>query len=158
MNKLLSMLVIFGILIHVAPYNVHACQCGPPPGPLDQYAQVEAAFTGIVISITQDQTYPAFNNVEIHVTGIWKGIAASIVHVLTSPFDGSCGFTFLLAQEYLIYADDDLITESGPWTTTVCTRTRLVTDAQEDFDALGLPGPVPVKSVSWGAVKAMYDE
>ncbi len=158
MTKLLSIVVILGVLIHVAPFNVRACTCGPPPTPLDQYAEVEAAFTGIVIGITEDQTYPAFNNVEILVTGIWKGISTSIVHVLTQKSSAACGMFFVVSDEYVVYADDDLITESGPWATNLCTRTRPVSAAQEDFDALGPPGPVPVSSVSWGIVKAMYNE
>ncbi len=158
MTRLLSIVVITGVLIHVAPIHVRACSCGPPLTPLDQYAEVEAAFTGVVINITEDQTYPTFNNVEILVTGIWKGISTSIVHVLTPRSSAACGVFFVVTHEYVIYADDDDIVESGPLSTHSCSRTRPVSAAQEDFDALGPPGPVPVRSVSWGIVKAMHDE
>jgi hypothetical protein len=160
MIRALTILVVVWGLLQAAAVPSRACSCGPdyPPTPLEQYAAADAAFTGTVIGIAEDQTFPAFNNVTILVTGIWKGISTSIVHVLTSKTDGGCGVFFVVSDEYFIYAYNDRIFEGGPWSTDSCTRTTTVSSAQEDFDALGPPGPVPVSSVSWGIVKTVYDE
>jgi hypothetical protein len=158
MNRLLFVVVLTGLLLTVNPCSVHACQCGPPPSPLDDYNQVEAVFTGVVISIEQDETYTEFNSVEIQITSFWKGVSTATVYVLTGWFEGSCGYTFTIGEEYIIYADDDFLTESGPLVTDVCHRTRLVADAQEDYDVLGDPDTVPVDSESWGVIKSIHKE
>jgi hypothetical protein len=151
---------ITAVILLLVPDQSYSCSCGPnwPPTPLDQYADAQAAFTGTVSSITVNQTYPAFYDVVFLVTGIWKGISTSVVTVLTAISDGACGVFFVVGEEYVVYAYDDHIYEGGPWSTNSCTRTSRVEFAQEDFDALGNPGPVPVESVSWGVIKTIYQE
>jgi len=136
----------------------HACTCGPTPTPLEQYAVSDAAFTGVVVSVTQDQAFPDFNDVTIFVTGVWKGVSTSTVHVFTPTTGAACGMTFLLTTEYLIYAFLDGVTLGEPLSTGLCTRTKTVSSAQEDLDALGPAHPVPVLSASWGIIKTMYSE
>ena len=94
--KILISGIIAGLIL-LSPVFSHACTCGInyPPTPLDQYADAQSAFTGTVLSITTNQTFPAFHDVEFLVTGIWKGISASVVTVLTSKTDGACGVFFV---------------------------------------------------------------
>jgi hypothetical protein len=59
-------------------------------------------------------------------------------------------------MEYLIYAVNS-VEECCPGVfTSICNRTRLLANAQEDLDYLGDPLPVLVEQLTWGVVKAMY--
>ena len=153
---------LFVVVVFLASPNLgEACTCGPdyPPSVLEQYASVDAAFTGIVVSVGTHETFTDFFDVEFLVTGVWKGVSTQVVHVLTHTGDGSCGihFSLFLNREFVVYADADWIYPSGPLSTHSCTRTSTIEGAQEDFDVLGDPSPVPVRGASWGAIKALIN-
>jgi len=161
MERPLLVSIVVGVALLGSPALLEACSCGPnyPPSVLDQYNDVDAAFTGVVINVSSHQIFPGFYDVEFGVTGVWKGVTTSLVHVLTPKTGGACGIPFYLfvAEEWVIYADADWIYESGPLVTHSCTRTRPVEFAEEDFGVLGNPVPVPVAGPSWGAIKEMYE-
>ena len=145
-----------------SPSLGEACSCGPnyPPSVVDQYDSADAAFTGIVASVDTVELFQLpFYDVEFLVTGVWKGVSSQVVHVLTTTTDGSCGIQFplFLGEEFVVYAYADRIYPSGQLSTHSCTRTLPVAFAQEDFEVLGDPTPVPVRESSWGAIKALYD-
>jgi hypothetical protein len=157
-TQILSVFVVVALL--VSPSQSEACTCGPdyPPSVLEQYASVDAAFTGIVISVGTHETFTDFFDVAFLVTGVWKGVSTQVVHVLTRKGDGSCGIAFglFLMEEFVVYADADWIYPSGPLSTHSCTRTATIESAQEDFDVLGNPSPVPIRGATWSAIKALY--
>ena len=161
MKRSLLLSLVLGAALLASPHQGEACSCGPnfPPSVLDQYNSVDAAFTGIVISVVTHETLVAFYDVEFSVTGVWKGVSSPVVHVLTQNAPGSCGIAFpvFLGLEFVVYADADWIYPSGPLSTHKCTRTASVEFAQEDFDVLGDPRPVPVEGRTWGAIKAIYE-
>ena len=161
MKRSLLLSLVLGAALLASPHQGEACSCGPnfPPSVLDQYNSVDAAFTGIVVSVVTHETLVAFYDVEFSVTGVWKGVSSPVVHVLTQNAPGSCGIAFpvFLGLEFVVYADADWIYPSGPLSTHKCTRTASVEFAQEDFDVLGDPRPVPVEGRTWGAIKAIYE-
>jgi hypothetical protein len=70
------------------------------------------------------------------------GVEATEVEVATGHGGGDCGYEFRKGETYLVYASRR--GEGGPLVTGICTRTRPVSDAAEDFEflrALGARGP-----------------
>ena len=53
--------------------------------------------------------------------------------VTTVRDEAGCGFTFAEGEEYVIYSRSD----ATPPEVSLCSRTRLAANAQEEFDALG---------------------
>jgi hypothetical protein len=66
---------------------------------------------------------------------VWKGELDQTVVVRASQSSASCGYEFVLNQEYLVYA-----TDKGDWIqTSICDRSQLLSQADEDLQFLG-PG------------------
>ena len=75
--------------------------------------------------------------VTIAVDAVWKGVIKPSMEVYTSTIECcTCGYPFELGKEYLVYA---YRASNGQLHTSICTRTRLLTQAAEDLVALG-PG------------------
>ena len=55
---------------------------------------------------------------------------------LGQPTGGSCGFTFVEGEEYIVYGHDSNYADGG-YTVGICSRTALLGQAQADIDALG---------------------
>ena len=68
--------------------------------------------------------------VEFKVDTVWKGPSYETMSLTTARSDASCGFTFIEGEEYVVYSRDGA-------TVSLCSRTRSVAYAQEDFDELG---------------------
>jgi hypothetical protein len=156
MRLFLAMIVtlVLVLVLHVPGWG---CTCAYI-GPLEMYEAADAVFTGVVTNKTVvSGSRVTFVDVEIRVTRVWRGIAASTVHVFTSSSDASCGVFFVPAREYLVYAFDDAVDRGWDWSTDLCTRTRPVESAQEDFAALGNPTRSLVNS-TWGRIKILYED
>jgi hypothetical protein len=134
---------------------VHACQCQPHWDPAVEYEQVDAVFKGFVVDISPS-TVPYILHIQVIATGYWKGSIAPLMNVYTYEGDGSCGYTFQVGDEYLIYATEwDEVCCPGVFTS-ICNRTRFLSNAGTDLAFLGDPLPVPVEQKTWGAVKTLY--
>jgi len=133
------------------------CSCVPPLPPEEEYARVDAVLKGTVFDISLT-TPPDYLDVQVIVSGYWKGTVVPLMHVYTPLDEASCGFEFEIGTEYLIYAFDSTEPCCPTVVTGICTRTRVLSSAQEDLDYLGDPLPVPVDEVTWGVVKAMYKD
>ena len=55
------------------------------------------------------------------------------------PTGGSCGYTFVEGEEYIVYASDSHYGDDS-YTASICSRTALLSAAQADLDALGEGG------------------
>jgi len=132
-----------------------ACQCTPNFDPAVEYAQVDAVLKGVVFDISPS-TSPEYLDIQVIVTGYWKGAVVPLMHVYTGGFVGSCGYEFEVGTEYLIYAMDITDPCCQGVLTSICNRTQPLASAQRDLDYLGDPMPVPVDEVTWGVVKALY--
>ena len=69
----------------------------------------------------------------MRVTTAWKGIAGERVRVIGGLGRGDCGFVFRRDVEYLVYGR---ASESGDLVASICSRTRPVSDAEEDLAIL----------------------
>lgn len=148
--------LIFAAVLAVSYGHGRACHCGAIPTPAEEFAQVDAVFKGIVLSVAPVPS-ESYLDVLVLVTGVWKGAVPSFYHAYTGDTDANCGLDFEPNFEYLFYghASSEACCE-GAFTGS-CNRTTSLSSAGEDLEFLGDPSPpVPVEAASWGAVKAMY--
>ena len=115
----------------------HACSCVAPGPPSEELAESATVFVGKVTSVREFQdpkadtwgtTDPTTIEFEIHTA--WKGPSYETMSLTTARSDASCGFTFVEGEDYIVYSRDGA-------TVSLCSRTRPVAYAQEDFDELG---------------------
>jgi hypothetical protein len=112
-----------------------ACSCVPPEPPDQAVRDSAAVFSGKVVRVyggknAQEKT------VELEVVRVWKGIGKPRVTLKTHSHSASCGFPFREGETYLVYSQKD---GHGDLTTSICSRTRRMSQASEDLEALG-PG------------------
>ncbi len=105
--------------------------------PAEGLSSSYAVFTGEVTNI-EPNTATKFGGVEItlQVMKVWKGEIGAQVQVRTAGSSAACGYSFVKGETYLVYADRD---EADPMRVSLCSRTALVANAQEDLDLLGNP-------------------
>ena len=125
------------------PGEVHACKCAEPGTPAEEMEKFPAVFAGKVVSIQhsfdpnaasvsrEDRTTVGFE-----VSTVWKGTVHEDMYITTPPTGGSCGFSFIEGEEYVVYAYDGAY-DDGSYTVGICSRTALLGQAQADIDALG---------------------
>ncbi len=94
--------------------------------------------TGLIIS-SADPVRVTFS-----VSSVWKGSDDKTLIVITKRDSASCGYPFEEDKEYLVYA---YIDEQADLHANLCSRTALLSDAQEDL-ALLENGFVPEETVS----------
>lgn len=124
--------------------QTHACSCVEPGPPAEALAESTIVFAGKVISIRGletrvEGTWSTMDpvTIELHVSAVWKGSVQETMFVTTVRSEASCGFTFTEGREYVVYSRSDAI----PPEVSLCSRTGLAANAQEDFDALGEGNP-----------------
>lgn len=142
-SRWLILITLFALI----PQRAYACSCVPPAPPAEAFANAEAVFAGKVIhwsvpNSTGSSADPI--HVTFNVSTVWKGPASRILAVQTASSGASCGYGFVLPEEYLVYAygaGDDL-------EVSLCSRTRPLADAAEDLAELGA-GEVPASSAAF---------
>ncbi|MBI2572815.1 hypothetical protein HYV86_03070 [Candidatus Woesearchaeota archaeon] len=131
-----TLLYLFCIL--VTSSIALACSCIQPGSPQESLDQATAVFVGKVIEI-QPPILPLSSTDPIKVTfevsQVWKGDITQTTIVKTAQDSASCGYLFELGQEYIVYTYD--YNQDGDLATGLCTRTALLSRAQQDVDALG---------------------
>lgn len=138
----LSVLWFFG-----AAGQAHACKCAEPGPPAEELEKFSAVFAGEVVWIEHSYDPNAtsfspedFTTVVFEVSAVWKGAVYEEMSVTTPPIGGSCGFTFIEGEEYIVYAHDSFYGDGG-YTVSLCSRTALLGQAGIDLDALGDGSP-----------------
>jgi hypothetical protein len=77
----------------------------------------------------------------------FRGVKTAEIEVRTGMGGGDCGYNFKLGERYLVYASFDAA--NGFYGTSICTRTRPVSDAGEDLDYIrGLKDREPGATLS----------
>jgi hypothetical protein len=149
----LLLMVVFA----VSPgQQAYACSCIPPAPPLESMANSDAVFSGKVMRIDSDEA-PIINSADpvkvvFNVSRVWKGPEEGAIALSTARESASCGYNFVVGEEYLVYANNS---ETG-LTTGLCNRTMPLSSAGEDLAALGegvIPAPAaqPTSStMPWG--------
>jgi hypothetical protein len=135
---------LLGLLIVVllSSPTANACTCGGGGGVCENYGTASAVFTGTVVSARETERPKQLKRDEIDwvpagykfaVEQSFLGVAGTEVEVFTGRGGGDCGYGFKIGQRYLVYAyryQDKL-------TTSICTRTKLFSQATEDLAFLG---------------------
>jgi 5-hydroxyisourate hydrolase-like protein (transthyretin family) len=128
-----------------------ACSCAGPQQPCAAYGDAAAVFVGTVTFITTAKVKEAdfeFTKrlVRLHVDRPLRNVGASDLEVLTGWGDADCGFGFRLGGQYLVYAYGG---NGKTLQTSICTRTRLLSDATADLEYIReLPKAAPGGTIS----------
>ena len=152
--------------------QVFACSCVQPGSPTEELEKFDAVFVGKVFLVQHSYdpegktvTPEDRSTIGFEVSTVWKGAVHEVTYITTPPTGGSCGFTFVEGEEYIVYASDSYYGDSS-YTASICSRTALLGEAQADVDALGegkapFPGTrgqaptEPEGSIHWGWVFAL---
>jgi hypothetical protein len=129
-------IVIVGSLWFASSTCVFACSCVPPQAPQEEAARSDAVFSGKVTQQTPNANLVEGTQslkVAFEVGQVWKGSVPQQILLATSDSSASCGYTFENGKEYLVYAN----TVEGQLSVSLCSRTQLLADAQEDVSVLG---------------------
>lgn len=155
--------VLAGVLwLLWTPGPVYACSCVQPGPPSEELKVSAAVFAGRVFLVEHSYdpegrfvTPDDRSTIGFEVNAVWKGTVHESMYITTPPIGGTCGFTFVEGEEYIVYAYDSHY-EDGGYSTGICTRTSHLSEAQQDLDELGagdapLPGtggpaPDPTKN------------
>ncbi|WNS41187.1 hypothetical protein LOS79_19315 [Paenibacillus sp. MMS20-IR301] len=151
----LCTLLVFMTLLTVRPQVTYACSCVVPDPPLAAMENSAAVFEGTVISIKKPGGNIISSADPVQVTfqvGVrWKGEMGEKLTLSTARSEESCGFEFTEGGRYLVYAreytEGELKAGIGTQTegdkalanltTSICSRTKLYSNAQKDLDELG---------------------
>jgi len=93
-----------------------ACECVGPGTACAAVAKADAVFVGRVVSVG--------TSVQFAVERAVVGTATAQIAVASGP--GNCAFPFAAGERYVVYAYQD--SSTGQLTTSICTRTRPLTD------------------------------
>lgn len=111
-----------------------------PPPPAVAAERAEAVFEARVDGVA-GSTGPAGPGVvryELAVLRVFKGDVAAAAQLTTRASSAACGRSFVIGKRYLVYAGRN---EDGELTDSLCSRTRLVSTADEDLAVLGAGAP-----------------
>ena len=113
-SSLVGLALLVGVLWFLGtPGPVYACKCAVPGNPSEELEKFSAVFAGRVVSVqhsfdpdagsvvreAEDRTTVGFE-----VSVVWKGNVHEDMYITTPPTGGSCGFTFVEGEEYIVYA------------------------------------------------------
>lgn len=142
---LVSVLMIAAFSAFPFSEYAYACSCaveaGATPRELaeDYFSRADAVFAGEVVQIEEPSPSTVVSsvapvNVSLRTREVWKGPQQETLGVTTAVSSASCGFDFEEGEEYLVYASKDL-------EVSLCSGTKLLSDAAADLDVLGGDGP-----------------
>lgn len=131
-----SFLIIVSVLsfLTLSARNVLACSCAEQ-APCQAYDAASVVFIGTVIDsrpikVTQDNYERDRMAVRLSVDSAFRGVTGSEVELTTGLGGGDCGFGFVKARQYLVYAYE----RGGKLSTGICSRTRDISRAAEDLN------------------------
>lgn len=136
MTRLLTLLFSICLLLLYAE-NSSACTCAfGGSAPCQEFWRVDAVFAGTVVGsskVNVDEGGYKHDMRLVHLTvdQPLRGMQSAEVDVLTGWGGGDCGYGFNLGQRYLVYAYRE--EKSKRLATSICTRTRLLSEAEDDF-------------------------
>lgn len=146
MRKIFLLFIIVSLLF-VNTVIVSACSCAQPSSPKESIGQSTAVFAGKVVDIDVPSGIVTSSGDSVKVTfevsEIWKGSDYKTLVITTARDSATCGYDFKKNEEYIVYAYG----EENKLSTDICSRTKLLTNAQEDLQELG-DGNLPSDSGS----------
>ncbi len=122
----------------VAPPAI-ACSCAFSGPPCRAVADATAVFVGKVIGIDNAKVaeggYEFYGRrVRFEIVEAFTGVSGSNAEVYTGYGGGDCGYGFRSGRTYLVYAYREA--KSSRLTTGICSRTRPLSEAEEDLTYL----------------------
>lgn len=149
-----DLLLPLAALVLLAVYDVAgACECMAVGTAKEEMEKSSVVFVGTVVAVYKDKPHAVrskegrvlkyeeslYRLFKFKVTESWKGFPSDtdeiLVRTMKMPFSFSCGYDFRQGETYLVYASGNV---KGRWlSTTRCTRTRKLENAQEDLQELG---------------------
>ena len=134
---------------------VWSCSCEPPPPPVEALQQADVVFAGTVVSKELRETEPQWfvYFVSLEVSSSWKGLVKEEMVVTTNSdsLGSFCGYFFEEGQDYLIYGYEE--NEGDPIFTGLCTRTKLLEEAQDEIAVLNRA--TAIEPSPWGTIKVL---
>jgi hypothetical protein len=131
-------------VVWALPHTSHACSCSLPLPPAAAAERADAVFEARVEAVAADASSPdsfvGLVRYDLEVLRVWKGELGPVAQVSTRASGVACGRSLTIGKVYILYASKR---EDGELTDTMCSRTRLVSTADEDLAVLG-PGASPL--------------
>lgn len=146
LSKIVRLLAVIGwiaSLMLISPTRAFACSCAMPTSVSAELRNSGAVFAGKVIrSESTGSMFSAYHQMSVtfQVSEVWKGPVEDTIVVTTGMGGGDCGSGFVMDEEYLVFAYG-----TGPYGTSMCSRTALLSAATEDLEELG-EGEIPPPS------------
>lgn len=132
MRKILFFLVLLFIFC-VNSFSAFACSCIMPGTVAEEVERADAVFFGTVMDV-DGPVFGAYVFPDVAVTftvqEYWKGVFSEPLVIHTGQGGGDCGYPFEEGESYLVYAYVD---ENDDLHANICSRTALVSDAEEDL-------------------------
>jgi len=132
MKTTLALVALFVVL---SLAYASACSCTYPLPPWEALGQAGSVFIGRVTGIAGGGMGAQDVRVTFDVSQVFKGIKPTTITVSTEGNSATCGYGFEVGGEYIVYASD--YNSDGVLSTSICTRTKLLSLAQEDLAELG---------------------
>ena len=142
--RLLAVVILLALML-AQPRPASACSCVPPDPPPVAFTNAHAVFVGGVTAINDPtwlaRTLPFLPIVyssadpvlaNFQVGDSWKGVTTTTVAIRTAVSGASCGYTFDVGKQYVVYAYQ----YNGELETSICTRTSEVALATADLNYL----------------------
>jgi hypothetical protein len=117
--------------IGLAPKSADACSCASPGLPCHAAWQADAVFVGHVVSI--ESSSMGGRLVQLAVVEAFRGFQLWQVTLVTGYGEGDCGYPFRMGESYVVYAQRS---PTGQLSTSICSRTRPVANANDDLTYL----------------------
>ncbi|HEX2208146.1 MAG TPA: hypothetical protein VHG93_10730 [Longimicrobium sp.] len=137
---MIAFLALLGALSVASPCDTGVCTCMRPPDAPSALERSTAAFTGTVVAV-RDTMIPGgqfdrhVRKTTLRVHGVWKGVESATVDVLSANGGSTCDFRLRNDASYLVFAQE----RDGFLVTWLCSRTTLLSRAEDDLRALGEP-------------------
>jgi hypothetical protein len=161
MRWILLLVAVFAFLT-VGVQSANACSCGGGGAPCESYGGAAAVFVGTVIGYSENRLPKEVARKEVDwsprifkfsVEQSYLGVEGSEIEVSTGTGGGDCGYEFKTGQRYLVYA----YRYTERLTTSICTRTRLFIEANEDLAFLGnLSSAAPGATIHGGVTPEKF--
>ena len=138
--KLLTVfLLIFPFVVNLSATSSYACSCIQPGTAVEEMEKSDFVFSGKVLDI-QDQNANAYSQssadlleAQFKVSNTWKGVNETEVLVHTERESASCGFNFIIDEEYLVFGNEN----DGKIRVSLCSKTAVLSDAAAELKELG---------------------
>lgn len=164
MKKVIVSFLFLLIVVPFFAERAFACTCMNNPSPCESFKATPIVFVGLVKSVKEDridiQRFGRQVNIRVGLLAHFiieeplKGIEKGEVDLMTGGGGGDCGYPFKEGERYLVYAyksegqalessasrtvfgGGSSLRQAGALSTSICSRTMLLSSAQDDLDLI----------------------